>query len=177
MDHIDDLVNGILEALGMDDDALRARLRDEMARGFELAGDQTGEVEIQLDVEIDPVTREPGVVVLDGGRTERGEPTPKPHLEVLDGDREPAPEVAVQVRRATRPPRARGRGTIAIEEAMQTLYRGKAEHTYRLHLDQGEAVVLLDGEPIEALRANQSMDVSSAHIAVQGTAKGTYERL
>ncbi|MCA9568889.1 MAG: hypothetical protein KC656_13665 [Myxococcales bacterium] len=170
-DDIDDLVDGILDALDASDPELREKLRESLERGIDLAMDQPGaNVEIQLDLDPDAG---PDVVVLDGGRVgppDDGPREPGPDLTVLDGDADDE-HVHVEVRGRT--VRART-GRIDVHDSTQAVYVGAAPRLYRVRCFQGALMVLADGSPVAELRHGQTTDVEAARIEVHGLGTGAY---
>lgn len=113
-----------------------------------------------------------------------GRQKPSPSLRLVDDPQEPpqdeAPASRVKVVRSHRRPALQPEGRIAVEEGeAQTLHRSAAPRPYRLHCDTGELLVIADGQPLDAVRAGQSIDVEGAMLQVRGrkTSAGRFTRL
>ena len=131
-----------------------------------------------------------GVQEAMGALREPPRPTGKPHIEVLQGGRQPAepepePEPSVQVTtRVHREPLLRvrpGEGSIQLPEAggVQTILHARAPRAYRLRCGAGSLRVMAEGQPIASLLSGQSIDVEASLIQVSSAAaaSGRYQRL
>ncbi|MCB9676605.1 MAG: hypothetical protein H6737_15925 [Alphaproteobacteria bacterium] len=179
-DDIDDILHSIFEVIDLKDPRLKDKLRRGLEKGLEVASELGHDVQVELDIDSDV----PDVVVLDGGRQD-GAPTPQtsgpPDLSVIDGDGghddgfidddllgEP---VRVRVFGGTAPSSA---GRIDVSGEHQTVFRGAAPRTYRIHCEGGGLEVLLDGLPADQMIGGQSIDVEASLVQVRGDGEGWY---
>jgi hypothetical protein len=114
-----------------------------------------------------------------------------PHLAVFDrddvlGHDDDAPRVAVRIVRADAPRRPKNLrlGHLRLPadaHVWQTLLHGRTPATYRVHCDEGELHVAIDGELVARLEAGQSTDVEGAVLRVRACgeepAVGRYDRI
>ena len=110
-------------------------------------------------------------------------PSAAPSLRLVDAPPQETPTPAqprVGVVRTTFQPSLDTAGRIAVEaDALQTLHRSAAARPYRLHCDTGALLVIADGQPVDTVRAGQSIDVEGAMLQVRGrkTSTGRFIRL
>lgn len=171
LDHLD----RALSTLGVLDDALRERVLDEIRTVLDDASEDRG-----------PAI---GVHVLPGGgeRPEDGDERTIPALRVVDS---PSPDIRVQVvRPPTRTgtptrPRDLAHGHVRLEggpDVWQTLLHAVRPAAYRVHCDEGELHLVVDGELVGRLEAGQSVDVEGRVLRVRACSDaptlGRYRRV
>jgi hypothetical protein len=151
-----------------------------------------------------------GVSVVEGGRSDSDPPTPgdKPNLRVAaptvgdddDGMVAPPSNVVTKVKVLRTAPRSvsvqqvtdtvPGLGVAGwinvvggdgADSAWQTIYQGRVARVYRVACTRGMLDVTRDGEPVERLRAGQSIDVEGCLVRVSAaedeSAKGGYAQV
>ena len=170
MNGIDDLLDQLMATLQFQDPLLREKLRKGLLRGMSEAAEGSS-VEVSLDLEA-PVD----VVLLDGGG-EGSEDAEPPHLEVFDGENEPLSKSEVEVHVFHAGGHATSdlkQGLVSIRDAVQVVYRGTTARCYRLHCDEGDLSIHLDGNVRAEIGRGQTIDVESSWIQVSGTGSARY---
>ncbi len=185
-------VTDALSELNLHDGALRSALLDGLRTALG-----------QFEEDNKDVEAPPGVVVVEGGRSEDAPVTPitPPMLRVADDPtEEEVPEVRTRVRVVrvdsdvhdipddpdwlAAPITHEGRirvGDPTTASGWQTVLRATSAQTYRLNCDRGALEVFLEGEPAEKLATGQTVDVEAQLIRVRSAsphgAEGSYVRL
>jgi hypothetical protein len=167
-------VHEALDALGLLDEHARADLIDSIEEVLTTFGDDDDDDEPLASVG-------PRVRVLDGGRTDDDEDDDEheaPDLRVVDGliDGEAALHPRVSVRVLGRPGRPTigplTEGRISLPggpDGRQTLRHGTSTVNYRVHCDEGDLELLVDGHAVAHLQAGQSIDVEGAVLRARAS--------
>lgn len=169
-DDVDELLRQVMAALDLSDPSIEAKLRQGLSAGLEMATEQGGAFE--FDIQMDGGS--PEVVVLDGGRDGAPKtPSRTPDLEVVDGDGADPEDVQVRLIRPALKPLGSD-GQFAVEDSTATVFRGQSLRCYRLFCEHGPLQILVDGTPADTLATGCSMDIEAAFIQVRGTGRGGY---
>ncbi len=195
-DRWSDVIHQVLDALddgGVSDGPTRDALAEGVRQALESL--ESGvDLDVQILGEGFPVQESVSVEVVDGGREPDTPRTAgeTPELKIADTEevdiQSPGSTVeasgmfthvkVVRPQEGDRPTRSRPlpglseAGWIQVtgdngpEAAWQTLYRGLRSRLYRVACSTGTLDVTVDGEPVEPLRAGQSIDVEGTAIRV-----------